>query len=92
MPVVIISADSAALIKMQIKTRFGEEIQAHYNFIDRQQGFIIAPDESGQTQQIPLMTMAAGVVSPRTHFFADIREITELAAEERRRDISSTAS
>ena len=35
------------------------------------------------------MTMAIGIVSPRTHFFADIREITELAAEERRRDMNS---
>jgi len=90
--VVITSADTAAAIKQQVKTRFAEEIQAHYNFIDRQQGFIMAPDEAGQSQQVPLMTMAVGVVSPRTHFFADIREITELAAEERRRDTGSAGS
>ncbi len=85
--VIITAADSAAAIKQQLKVRFAEEIQAHYNFMDRQQGFVLAPDESGQMQQVPLMNMAVGIVSPRTHFFADIREITELAAEERRRDI-----
>jgi PleD family two-component response regulator len=85
--VVITSADSSAAVKQMLKARFGEEIQAHYNFMDRQQGFVLAPDESGQMQQVPLMNMAVGIVSPRTHFFADIREITELAAEERRRDI-----
>jgi hypothetical protein len=32
------------------------------------------------------MSLAVGAVSPSTHMFADIREITELAAEERRQD------
>ena len=86
--ILITSADQAEAIKNHVKQRFDEEIQTHYNFIDRQQGFINAPDESGQIQHVSLMNMAAGVVSPRTHFFADIREITEMAAEERRRDIN----
>jgi len=90
--ILITSADSAAAIKQTIKARFGEEVQTHYNFIDRQQGYVVAPDKSGQMQQVPLMTMAIGIVSPRTHFFADIREITELAAEERRRDMGSGSS
>jgi hypothetical protein len=34
------------------------------------------------------MRLAAGVVSTRTHQFSDIREITELAAENRRRGFS----
>lgn len=87
--ILITSADQAEAIKNRVKQRFGDEIQTHYNFIDRQQGYMNAPDESGQMQRVPLMTMAAGVVSPRTHFFADIREITELAAEERRRDMNT---
>jgi GGDEF domain-containing protein len=87
--VVITAADSAAAIKQRAKTRFDEEIQTHYNFLDRQQGYVLAPNETGQMVQEPMMTMAIGVVSPRTHFFADIREITELAAEERRRDASN---
>jgi hypothetical protein len=56
--------------------------------MDRQQGFIMAPDESGKMVKTPLMAASAGVVSPQTHSFADIREITELAAEERRKDVN----
>jgi PleD family two-component response regulator len=90
--ILITLADSAAEIKRDLKNRFAEQILSHYNFIDRQQGFIQAPDESGQMTQVPLMSLAIGVVSPRTHFFADIREITELAAEERRRDMAPTGA
>lgn len=84
---IIISAEEAAgPIRQQLKVRFKDEIQTHYNFIDRQQGFIRISDEAGRSQQAPLMIMAIGTVSPSTHDFADIREITELAAEERRQD------
>jgi PleD family two-component response regulator len=89
---VIISKEaSAQAIRSRLKTRFDQEVQTHYNFMDRQQGFILAPDEDGKMQQAPLMTLAIGLVSPSTDVFSDIREITELAAEARRRD-SSTAS
>ena len=90
--VVITTFAQAAVIKERIKARFAAEVQTHYNFMDRQQGFINAPMEGGKTQQVGLMTMAVGVISPQTHFFADIREITELAAEERRRDTGSASS
>ncbi len=36
--------------------------------------------------QSPLMTITAGVVSPQKYRFSDIREITEMAAEARRKD------
>jgi hypothetical protein len=36
-------------------------------------------------RDVPLMTLSVGSVSNATHQFADIREITELAAENRRR-------
>ena len=86
--VIITTEEMVMPICQRLKTRFKEEVQTHYNFIDRQQGFILAPDETGKIQQTPLMTMASGMVSPATHVFADIREITELAAEERRQDAS----
>jgi hypothetical protein len=76
-------------MRHNIKARFVEEVLAHYNFMDRQQGFIMAPDEIGKLQQTPLMTLAVGLVSPVTHTFSDIREITELAAEERRQDATA---
>jgi hypothetical protein len=35
------------------------------------------------------MTMSIGIVSPSVQSFADIREITELAAEARRQDTAA---
>lgn len=84
--VVITTEGAAPQVKNRLKQRFAEEVQTHYNFIDRQQGFILAPGPDGQTEQFPLMTLAIGLVSPSQTSFADIREITELAAEARRQD------
>lgn len=84
--VILTAEDRVDAIKNRLKERFKDEVATHYNFMDRQQGFILAPDESGQIQATPLMTLAVGMVSPATHYFADIREITELAADERRQD------
>ncbi len=84
--VIVSTPASAASIVQNIKTRFSDEIGAHYNFVDRQQGYIQIETDSGQFKKEPLMSIACGVVSPNTHTFADIREITELAAEERRKD------
>jgi len=90
---IVITTDSTALaVRQQLKTRFKEEVLSHYNFMDRHQGFILAPDETGKIQQTPLMTLSIGTVSPTTHIFADIREITELAAEERRQDADAMIS
>lgn len=88
--IIITTHEAAQNLKQMIKTRFAEEILAHYNFMDRQQGYIMAPDETGKLNQTPLMTLAVGIVSPVTHSFSDIREITELAAEERRQDASAS--
>lgn len=86
--IIITTEDAAGSIRQRLKSRFKEEVLSHYNFMDRQQGHILAPDDTGKVQQTPLMTMAIGTVCPTTHTFADIREITELAAEERRQDAS----
>jgi hypothetical protein len=42
--------------------------------------------DSGEYKQEPFMRPSVGMVSPVSHTFSDIREITELAAEERRKD------
>ena len=84
--ILITTSDHAQPIRKRLKERFGEEILSHYSFTDRQQGFIMAPGKDGTSHQVPLMTLAVGVVTPSTQYFADIREITELAAENRRQD------
>lgn len=65
-----------------LKQRFNEEVQAHYNFIDREQGGIEQPNGT----IAPMMKLSMGMVSDSAQQFADIREITELAAELRRLD------
>lgn len=86
---VVITAESAAEnVRKELKARFAEEVQTHYNFIDRQHGYILANNSEGQAEKAPLMTLAVGVVSPSQYAFADIREITELAAEARRQDVA----
>lgn len=87
--VIITKETNGAAIRQKVKERFAEEVLTYYNFMDRQQGFIMAPGQGSQVIKTPLMTLAVGIVSPSTHIFSDIREITELAAEERRQDVGS---
>jgi len=89
--IIITKDDVAGKIRDRLKERFASEVLTHYNFIDRQQGFIQAPKSEGGVEKVPFMTLSAGLVSPSLQTFADIREITELAAEARRQD-AATAS
>lgn len=84
--IIVTKADRASAIRDRLRARFNEEVQTHYNFMDRQQGFVQAPAADGTTTKVSFMTMSMGVVSPLEQSFADIREITELAAEARRQD------
>jgi len=83
--IIITTENAAPSIKRRLKDRFAEEVQTHYNFIDRQQGYMTAQTGNGPAQ-VPFMTLAIGVVVPSEYGFADIREITETGAEERRKD------
>ncbi len=86
--VVITHSDDAEKIKQRLVERFDEEVKQHYSFVDRDLGYIMIPSGDGSERKAPLMTLAAGSVSTETHQFSDIREITELAAEDRRRGLS----
>jgi len=90
--IIITTNEAAPNIRQKIKDRFAAEVQSHYNFIDRQQGFIQAPKAEGGVEKVNFMTFSAGLVSPSLHSFADIREITELAAEARRQDAAATST
>ncbi|HAY85316.1 MAG TPA: diguanylate cyclase [Chloroflexi bacterium] len=78
-------ADAAKMVE-GLKARFREQVLSHYNFLDREQGFIVTTNDLGQKEQTPLMSISIGSVSPSEYPFSDIREITELAAEARRKD------
>jgi PleD family two-component response regulator len=87
--IVITTEEKADAMKARLKERFDNEVLTHYNFMDRQQGFVQTPAADGTTVKVPFMTMSVGIVSPSSNSFADIREITELAAEARRQDTAS---
>ena len=90
--IIITTLEKSSAIRDRIRERFNEEVLTHYNFMDRQQGFVQAPASDGTTTKVSFMTMSLGVVSPDEHSFADIREITELAAEARRQDAPPTGN
>lgn len=82
--VIISYSARAEALAERLAARFAEDIQQHYSFIDRERGFMMKENE-----KVPLMTLAVGIVSNASRKFADIREITELAAESRRRGSTS---
>jgi PleD family two-component response regulator len=77
--VVITYAESADKFKKALMDKFNQDVQQHYSFIDRERGHMLRDSKT-----VPLMTLSVGSVSNATHQFADIREITERAAEDRR--------
>jgi DNA-binding response OmpR family regulator len=84
--IIVTNQTNIETIRESLRERFSEEILSHYNFIDREQGYIISENEAGDQEHIPLMSIGIGVVNSSEYQFADIREITELAAEARRTD------
>jgi PleD family two-component response regulator len=78
--VAVTYTDKMDALVNRLTSRFAEEVQQHYSFIDRERGFMMKEEE-----KVPLMSLSVGKVSNATRQFADIREITELAAENRRR-------
>lgn len=82
--IIITTEEAAPAIAKKIKSSFVNNVLTHYNFMDREQGYITVTTSDGKTEQVPLMSIGVGTVSPSQHQFADIREITELAAAERR--------
>jgi PleD family two-component response regulator len=82
--IIITYSTRAKELQEALIEKFNEEVQQHYSFIDRERGKVI---HSGEEKQ--LMSLAAGAVSNANQRYSDIREITELAAEVRRRGGSS---
>ena len=83
--VIITTEKCSTAIRENVIERFSEEILTHYNYLDRQKGYIQYSGAGEVTEQSPVISISIGVVSPAEHEFTDIREITELAADARRR-------
>lgn len=84
--IVITSAQAAPVICKTITQRFNEESNVFYPFSVREAGKVTYQDIDGGTKEADLMQLAVGVVSSSDGPFADIVQITEDAAENRRRN------
>ncbi|NDJ59622.1 MAG: response regulator [Chloroflexi bacterium] len=90
--ITITHTEEVEKLKKRLADRFDDEVKQHYSFIDRERGYIMVPDGDFGERQVELMTLAVGSVSTKNQQFSDIREITELAAEDRRRGLSGQDS
>jgi diguanylate cyclase (GGDEF)-like protein len=82
---IISTPEASPQIEDRLVQRFNQEVETFYSFKDRERGYINVDDGTGKTQQAPLMSLSVGLVHHDSAPFADIREITEVAAEARRR-------
>ncbi len=81
--VIISTPEAAPRIQVRLRERFDAEVEAFYNFKDRERGYIEVASADGGRSKAPLMSLAVGLVCHDAAPFADIREITEVAAEAR---------
>lgn len=82
--IVIANKDTIAPIVKDIKQRFDAEVGVHYDWQARQRGYLILRDKAGNEARSDLMKLSIGVLTADDGPFADIREITEVAASARR--------
>ena len=84
--IVITSPNTASGICKMVVQRFDEENSIFYPFRFRDAGKVTYEDIDGVTREADFMKLVVGVVSSDDGPFADIVQITEDAAEDRRRN------
>jgi CheY-like chemotaxis protein len=83
--IVITGPQSAPAICRRVTERFDSESNVFYPFPMREAGKVTFVDIDGITQEADFMRISVGIVSSKDGPFADILQITEDAAEKRRR-------
>lgn len=82
---VITHKDLITKLRNEIVSRFEDNVGTHYDFMTRMQGYLVLKNDAGEDVQSPLMTLQIGELAADEGPFTDIREVTEAAAEARRR-------
>lgn len=82
--VLITTPDKIKAMHERLVTRFNHEVQTHYSYVDRERGGMIIDEGQGGEKLVGLMVLSVGHVTSNRDF-SDIREITEAAAEARRK-------
>ncbi len=80
--ILVTTTEKAEPLRQRLIEQFSTDVGTFYSFLEREKGFMTVTDADGNEKQIPLMSLAIGVVPEGP--FADIREITEAAATARR--------
>lgn len=75
----------AGTLCREISQRFADEAQVFYPFTARQEGKVVYTDGHGNVKESPFMSLSVAAVSGTDGPFSDIREITEVAADSRRK-------
>lgn len=83
--IIITRAELAQPLQQEMDKRFKANVGTHYDFRTRQQGYLLIRDSDGHETKAPLMSLQIGVLTVADGPFTDIREITEAAAEVRRK-------
>jgi diguanylate cyclase (GGDEF)-like protein len=83
--IIVTTRAASSAMKERLVQRFNEEVATFYSFKDRERGYIEVENGAGTSERVPLMSLLVGIIHHDTAPFADIREITEIAAEARRR-------
>lgn len=83
--IVITRSELAPALGQEMEKRFNANVGTHYDFRTRQQGYLAMKDADGHEVRAPLMSLQIGVLTVADGPFTDIREITEAAAEVRRK-------
>jgi PleD family two-component response regulator len=85
--IVVTKKGQARRLAGEVKKRFNANVGTHYDWQAREQGYLVVEDQDGNETRVDLMRLAVGVITADDGPFADIREITEAAAEARRRAV-----
>ncbi len=82
---IVTEKERVAPLRAALVERFNAKVGTHYDFMTRSQGYLVTQDDEGNEIQVPLMELQVGTLTSDDGPFTDIREITEIAAEMRRR-------
>jgi diguanylate cyclase (GGDEF)-like protein len=80
---IITTPEAVPAIQAQLVSRFNQDVQTFYSFMDRERGYVEVTGK-GQVDKAPLMTLAVGRVLYDSTSFTSIYDLTEFAAEARR--------
>ena len=89
---VTLPGDWAAVTRLKLKERFTQNVGLLNQQLEKEQSMIPPVNELGESVDVPQMRLAIGVVLSSEHKFADIHEVIDLAAHNRRIDQSMMQS